>query len=36
MIDELVNASWETIKLNKFYSKYLQAYSNMKTMSNME
>jgi hypothetical protein len=32
----LIEGSWEQIKLNRLFSSYLQVYSNIKTMDNMQ
>lgn len=36
VVEELINGSWQQIELNRFFSRFLPTYSNMKLMSNMD
>ena len=35
VVEELISGSWQQIELNRFFSRFLPTYSNMKLMSNM-
>lgn len=36
VVKELISGSWKQIQLNRFFSKFLPTYSNIKLMSNMD